>query len=230
MRRLNSTIIISGFVLAITTSVSAQALTSDSEAYFSWNASQAEQIGRQMRENGKVGSSFDFRVIHREHAINYKLRATLLTPEVIRASARLEQLRNRLTDEQTRALVREAETAAGLVVMVELDPREGSGVIPLDWRVFLQPKGLKAGSVGAISGDKSPLLRKVKALGGVFRRDYAYDVFFVAFPLVDENGIPLIALDVAEIELLVGIYGNEGRVAWKMPESIRRKIRSLSKQ
>jgi hypothetical protein len=227
--KLNSTIIIFVFFLAITISVSAQSLASDSETYLSWNVTQAEKIGEQMRGNGRVGGR-DFRVIHTERAINYKLRATMMTPEVIRASARLEQLRNRLTDEQTRNLVKEAETTADLVVMVELDPREGSGVIPLDWRVFLQPKGLKTGSVGAITGNKSPHLRNVKALSGVFRRDYDYDVFFVSFPLVDENKIPLISVDVAEIELLVGVYVNEGRVAWKMPESIREKIKSLSRK
>lgn len=228
--KITPTIIISFALLAATYSVSAQTPASDSESYLSWNAKQVEAIGKQTRASGKVGSSFDFRVIHTEHAINYKLRATLMTPEVIRASARLEQLRNRLTDEQTRTLVREAEAAGDLVVMVELDPREGSGVIPLDWRVFLQPKGLKNGSEGSITGNKSPQLRNVKALSGVVRRDYDYDVFWVSFPLVDENKVPLIAADVAEIELLVGIYSNEGRVTWRMPESIREKIRSLSKK
>jgi hypothetical protein len=70
----------------------------------------------------------------------------------------------------------------------------------------------------------------VKALSGVMRRDYDYDLFWVVFPLVDENRDPLIPENVSEVELLVGIYSKEGRVTWRMPESIRRKIRALSKK
>ena len=182
-----------------------------------------------MRSNGKAGNSLDFRVIHTDHAINYKLRATLLTPEVIRAAARLEQLRNHLTNEQTKQLVEEAESSADLVVLVEIDPREGSGVIPLDWRVFLQPKGFKEGSGEvAITGVKSPHLRKVKALAGVSRRDYDYDAFWVSFPLIDKDKTSLLPSNIAEIELLVGIYNKEGRVTWRIPESLSQRIKSLS--
>lgn len=206
-------------------------LSSDSDAYLSWTASQAEQIGKSTRTNGKVGSYWDFRVINTDHAINYKLRATLLTPEVIRASARLEQLRNRLTNEQTKKMVEEAEASGDVIVMVEIDPREGSGVIPLDWRVFLQSKDYKDGSSGwAITGIKRPELRNSKALAGVFKRDYNYDAFWVTFPLVNENQSPLIPSDTAEFELFVGIHSKEGRVVWRIPESITQKIKSLSKK
>jgi hypothetical protein len=208
----------------------AQTSTAEKEPYLSWTASQAENVGKSMRDNGKVGSSWDFRGINTNRAINYKLRATLLTPEVIRASARLEQLRNRLTDDQTRKLVAEAEAAGDIVVMIEVDPNEGSGVIPLDWRVFLQPKGLRVGEAGAVTGIKSPQLRNVKALSGTVRRDYDYDVFWVVFPLTDENKQPLFADNLSQIELLVGIYNSEGRVSWQMPESIREKIKSVSKK
>ena len=153
-----------------------------------------------------------------------------MTTEVIRASARVEQFRNRLTNEQTRDLIEEAEAGNYLVILVELDPREGSGVIPLDWRVFLQPRGLRLGEAGSIPGIKSPQLRNVKAFAGVFRRDYDYDIFWVSFPLVDANKKPTITSDVQEIELLVGIYGNEGRVNWKLPDSVRERIRTLSKK
>lgn len=44
------------------------------------------------------------RVVHTEHSYNYKLRATLMTTEAISVAARLEQLRGRLSVEQTRAL------------------------------------------------------------------------------------------------------------------------------
>lgn len=201
-----------------------------SKAYLSWTASQAQKIGRSMRAKGKVGSSFDSRFFKTNRAINYKLRATLLTPEVIRATARLEQISNRLTDEQTRKLVDEAEQVGGIVVLVELDPNEGSGVIPLDWRVFLQPRGLKDGSAGAITGIKSPQLRNIKALKGVKRRNYNYDVFWVVFPLVDENNKPIFGVNISQIELLVGIHDKEGRVVWKMPESIRTKLDALTKE
>jgi hypothetical protein len=200
----------------------------NNEDYLTWTASQAENIGKSMRANGKAGSAFDFRVIHTDHAINYKLRATLLTPEVIRATARLEQIRNRLSDEETRKLVSEAEAAGDLVVMVEIDPREGSGVVPLDWRVFLQPKGFKPGESGAVAGIKSQEFRKLKALAGVARRDYDYDVFWVSFPLVDESKKPLFADNLSELDLFVGIYNKEGRVSWRIPESVKQKMKMLS--
>ena len=50
-----------------------------------------------------------------------------MTTEVIRASARVEQFRNRLTNEQTRDLIEEAEAGNYLVILVELDPREEGG-------------------------------------------------------------------------------------------------------
>lgn len=208
----------------------AQSSVSDRQDYLSWTNEQAVNVGKATRVNGKVGSSWDFRVTHTDHAVNYKLRATLLTPEVIKAAARIEQLRNRLTDDQTRALVAEADAAGDVVVMVEIDPREGSGVIPLDWRVFLQPKGEKPGSSLSIPGIKSPQLRNLKALSGVMRRDYDYDLFWVVFTLVENNASRLPA-GVSEIELLVGIYNREGRVTWKFPESVREKIKTrLQKQ
>lgn len=210
---------------------SAVPIVPENEDYLSWSTSQAENIGKQMREKGRVGSGvFDLRGIHQDKAINYKMRGTLMSPEVIRASARFQQLRNRLSNEETRNLVSEAESAGDLVVMIELDPNEGSGVIPLDWRVFLQPKNLKAGAEGAITGIKSPKFRTLKALSGVFPRDYSYDVFWVSFPLTDESKKPNLPLDTRDIEIVVGIYGKEGRVSWVMPDSIRNKIKALSNQ
>ncbi|MBC7899813.1 MAG: hypothetical protein H7070_07130 [Saprospiraceae bacterium] len=200
----------------------------DAEGYLTWTASQAENIGKSLRATGKAGSLFDFRVIHTDHAINYKLRATLLSPEVIRASARLEQIRNRLSNEETRKLVGEADSAGDLVIMVEIDPREGSGVVPLDWRVFLQPKGFKPGAEGAVAGIKSPHLRKLKALAGVTRRDYDYDIFWVVFPLVSVSKKPLFSDNLSEVDLFVGIYNKEGQISWRIPESIKQKIKELS--
>ncbi len=200
----------------------------ESEAYLSWSASQAESIAKDMRESSKIGSAFDLRGIHTSRSINYKLRATWLTPEVIRAAARLEQLKNRLSDQQTRELVAEAESAGDTVFMVEIDPREGSGVIPNDWRAILQPKDLRAGADGAFSGIKSPKFQNIKALSGALRRDYDWDVFWVAFPLVDKDKNPLFPANVSRSELVIGIYNSEGRLTWAIPESIRTKTKLLS--
>lgn len=48
------------------------------------------------------------------------------------------------------------------------------------------------------NGIKSPQFRKLKVLAGIDRRDYNYDVFWVAFPLVDENKKPLFANNLSE--------------------------------
>lgn len=197
------------------------------EAYLSWSARQAMEIGKSWRANGRVGGAFDMRVIHTEHAYNYKLRATLMTPEAIRAAARLEQIRMHLSDEQTHALVAEADVPGQIVAMVELDAREGSGVIPLDWRAALRPKGAKADAPQEIVGINTPKLRNVKALAGVARRDYAYDIFWVVFPLTSERGNLNFLPSVNGVDLVVGIYNKEGRVSWRLPESLRQRIQSL---
>ena len=190
-------------------------------SYLTWTSAQAQQIGRSTRVNGRVGGAFDFRVAHTEHSYNYKLRATWLTAEVIRATARLAQLSEGLSNEQTEALVGDAEAAGETVVMVELDPNEGSGVIPLDWTAFLGPKGSQPGEPGIAKGSSQSALRNVRALSGVFRRDYNYEVFWVVFSLGGETGKPLFPENVPEAELVVRIYNKEGRAKWPVPESIR---------
>jgi hypothetical protein len=191
------------------------------DEYFTWNASRAESIGKSTRINGRVGGLFDFRVVHTERSYNYKLRATWLTPEVIRASARLQQLRQRLSTEQTRALVAEAEAISGTVIMIEIDPREGSGVIPLEWMALLGSKG-KPGK--EVQGTITQELRNVKGLAGVVSRDYDYDIFWAVFPLRRETGEPIIDASDREVELVVSIYNKEGRVDWSIPNSIRAKL------
>jgi hypothetical protein len=167
----------------------------------------------------QVGSRATMRLLKTERAINYKLAATWLTPEVIFASARALQLRGRLNDEQTLALVDEAQGADGdTVVMVDIDPNEGSGVVPLDWEVFLQPKGR---ADRAVAGVKTSKLREVRALQGVMRRNYDYDRFWVAFPLRGTEGQPLFRETDREAELIVRVYDREGRVTWPVPASIR---------
>lgn len=191
-------------------------------SYLGWTVSEAQKIGRSLRVNGQVGGTFDFRITNTDRSYNYKLRATWLTAEVIRATARLTQLSDRLTDEQTEALVREAERKDETIILIEIDPREGSGVIPLEWIALLGPRGLREGdAVGVRGRNSSPQLRNVRALAGPFRRDYNYDVFWMAFPLRTEAGEPLFSPEVAEAELVVRIYNKEGRVRWPIPESVR---------
>lgn len=76
------------------------------DAYLSWSAKQAETVGQQSYQKGRVGSAFDLRLLKTDRAYNYKLAATWLTPDVIRATARLAQLRDRLSEGDTRALVK----------------------------------------------------------------------------------------------------------------------------
>ncbi len=199
----------------------------EGEEYLGWSSSRANAIGLSMRSQGRVGGFFDFRVRHTEKSHNYKLRATWLTPEVIRAGARLKQLREGVSEGQARALVADAEAAADTVVQVEIDPREGSGVIPLDWLAFLGPKGLPSEAPGRVRGVSDPKLRNLPALAGVAERDYAYDLFWVPFALRRDDGTPLFEDSTAEAELVVRIYGKEGRVAWPIPLSIRHRIKKL---
>ena len=109
------------------------------QEYLTWSAKHAEAIGKAAYAQGRVGGLFDMRLLKTERSYNYKLAATLLTPSVIRATARRIQLTQRMTDTETEALVAGAERESGIVVIVEIDPREGSGIIPTDWAAFLQP-------------------------------------------------------------------------------------------
>lgn len=209
------------FVLAATCGVGAQAVD---DGWLSWPAARAEGIGKAAYVKGRVGGFFDMRVLKTERSYNYKLAATWLTPDVIRASARIRQLADRLTDEEARALVREGDVAGDTVVMVEIDPREGSGVIPNDWVAFLQAVSADGSVLGRpIRGTETPGLREVKALAGVLRRNYDYDRFWVVFPLHHEDGSPVMPAGATHGELIVRIHDKEGRVKWPVPQSLRDK-------
>jgi hypothetical protein len=187
------------------------------DEYLKWTAKQAEAIGMQAYQRGRVGGFFDTRLLKTERSYNYKLAATWLSTEVIQATARLLQLRSGLSDAEARALVAEARTIAGTVVMIEIDPREGSGVIPGDWTAFLQPKGRPE---QAVRGTPGPQLREVKALSGVIRRNYDYDRFWMIFPLTRADGSPLFDGTDRFAELVVRIADKEGRVEWPVPGSV----------
>lgn len=186
------------------------------EAYLSWSAKQAETVGAQMYKKGRVGGGRN--LLNTERAYSYKLAATWLTPDVIRATARRAQLSGRLSDNETRDLVKEAETLSHTVIMVEIDPNEGSGVIPNDWQAFLQPQGRPD---AAVRGTVSPHLREVKGLAGVRPRNYDYDRFWVSFPLTSSDGRPVFSPRDQNAELVVRIYAKEGHVEWPIPSSIR---------
>lgn len=187
--------------------------------YLAWSAAEAERVGKEMRVNGRVGGAFDFRVVHTEHSFNYKLRATWLTKEVIQATARLLQLSERLPDSQTEELVREATASGDVVMMVEVDSREGSGVIPNDWSAFLGPVG---NDRDVVRGTNTPAFEKVRALRGVYRRDYNYELFWVVFPLKTANGDPLLSTGVTQAALTVRISNKEGRVSFPVPAQLRK--------
>jgi hypothetical protein len=206
--------------------------TSD-DGYLGWSFQQADSIARSTYQDGKVGSrvlwawtGIDTRVLKTERAMNYKLRATWFTPDVIRASARVAQLRSRLREDEVRKLVAEAEAAGDTVIMVEIDPNEGSGVIPPDWEAFLEPMAASR-QEDAVRGIDNPDLHKVRALQGVRQRNYDYDRFWVVFPLLNAKGEAVLPQNAPEAELVVRIYNREGVVRWPIPPSVRTRIAEL---
>jgi hypothetical protein len=191
--------------------------------FLRWDARQAKAIALATRVNGQAGKSLDFRVTGTDRSYNYKLRATWMTPQVIRAVARLQQFAKALTGEETRKLVTEAEAAGEIVIQVEIDPREGSGVIPNDWVALLGTRTGQAAASRTVRGASKPKLRDLPALAGGAPRDYSYEVFWVVFPAKGEDGQPLFSAADKEAELSVRIHGKEGKVRWPVPDYIRGK-------
>ena len=190
------------------------------DSWLTWPASRAQAIGKAAYVQGRVGGLFDTRFLKTERAYNYKLAATWMTPEVIRATARTLQLAERLSADESRLLVADAEQVGGTVVIVEIDPREGSGVIPNDWAAFLQAAVPDGATPRTVRGVDTPKLRDVKALAGVLRRNYDYDRFWVVFPLTHPDGKPLFVAGDPQAELVVRIAGREGRVKWQIPPAL----------
>ena len=106
--------------------VAALGIAQATDDWLTWPAARAHSIGQSAHVTGRVGGLFDTRMLKTERSYIYKLAATWITRDVVRASARVSQLTSRLTDEEAHALVAEAEAAGDTVVMVEIDPREGS--------------------------------------------------------------------------------------------------------
>lgn len=197
-------------------------LTGADDDFLQWGAKPAKAVALATRVNGQAGGSLDFRVTGTDRSYNYKLRATWMTPQVIRAVARLQQLDKALSDDTTRKLVEEAEAAGEIVIQVEIDPREGSGIIPSDWVALLGPRAEQgAASTRTVRGTGNPRLRDLPALAGGAPRDYSYEVFWVVFPAKSEDGQPLFSPADKEAELSVRIHGKLGRVRWAVPDYVR---------
>jgi hypothetical protein len=98
------------------------------------------------------------------------------------------------------------------IVLIEIDPDEGSGVIPLDWEAFLQPRHAPERGV---AGRQVVALADSKLLAAAFPRNYDYDRFWVSFP-ISLAGSPLYRTDDEHAELVVRIYGREGSVRWRL--------------
>jgi hypothetical protein len=113
-------------------------------------------------------------------------------------------------------IIQEVEPDSAYYVLVELDPREGSGVIPRDWLARFGPKGIEDRHV---SGQLIPNQGSWRQLISVFPRDYSYDIFIVKFLTELQNGIKVLDTPDSEAELLVRIYNKTGNVKW--PTSIQ---------
>ena len=212
------------FVLAILLAVPEGAAPQEPANPLSGSPKQAEAIIQKMLVKGRVAGSRGMNPFNTSQSKSYKLRALWLTPDVIAASARLIQLQERLTEQQARALLEEADLPGYTIMLVDLDPDEGAGVIPLDRATFLQPKGAAPDSGRAVHGLEKPDFNEKKALARVMRRNYAYDRLWFAFPLQTESGAPLFSPSDQEAELIVQIRGREERVKWPIPDSIRARM------
>ncbi|MEP7117864.1 MAG: hypothetical protein ABI880_09790 [Acidobacteriota bacterium] len=198
--------------------------------FLRWDEARVSALVAGAYGEGKVGSrallfwtGWDSRLMKTERAQNYKLRATWFTPNVVRASARSTQVRSGLSDEETRRLVDEASRVGDTVVVVDIDPNEGSGVIPTDWEAFLRPKDAAKESGRFVRGAITEDLRKVRALQPIAQRNYDYDRYWVVFPLKTDSGQPLFGAADSQAELLVRIYNREGVVTWPVPDDVRAK-------
>jgi hypothetical protein len=209
-------------VLAGATGVAGATAQDDAAGYLSWPRDRAEAVAKSTRARDNAGKVWwDTRGTRTERSSRYDVVATWMTPEVIQATARTLQLREGLSAEATKALVAAADHPGQTIVMIEIDPHEGSGVVPLDRQAYLLPFATGKGIDGAASGVGKRELRDVRVLGGILRRDYAYDRFWMVFPLKNAEGQPLFGPQASEAEVVVRIYDKEARLKFPIPASIR---------
>ena len=206
-------------LLSAATVVAAVAVSAEAQDdWLTWSSQQAERTAKSTIARGRVAGGR--RLLNTERARSYKLTATWFTPDVVRATARTIQISKRLSDEEAVALMAAAERPNTTVIMIELDPDEGSGVIPLNWEAFLQPRNA---ADRAVRGTKAPQMRDIIALAGVSPRNYDYDRFWMTFPLSRDSGEPLFNTTDREAELSVRIYDREGSVHWPIPAAVVRR-------
>jgi hypothetical protein len=188
---------------------------------------QAKQIATSTQKIGKAGSSFDGRVFNTNKSYQYKIRVTWFTPDVIRATARYAQLQSNSPPDYAKSCVSEAEKAGDTIFLVEMKGREGSGVIPSDWEIFLSPKMPDHEKGITVTGTKNQDLRNLKALNRIEGKDYSYDSFWIVFSLVDTDGHSILPASATECELTIRIDNKEEIISWPIPESIRKRVESL---
>jgi hypothetical protein len=174
--------------------------------FLRWSEADARRVVQGARQTGTAGSRlWDGRVKDTHRSSRYKVRAILWTPRALRAAARLVQLRERLSNAETLALLAAVESRPLHVASIEIDPIEGSGVLPHDeTRFFLQRPGDESASVRAVEATDItglPLFHKFE------KRDWAYELLVTAFPRALESGEPLAAAGAAALELVVEIGG-----------------------
>ena len=208
------------FAVLIAISVGTDQATTE-EAFLRWDIRQAKSIALTERISGQVGKSFDLRITSTDRSYNFKLRATWLTPTTIQALARLSQLAKALNNSQTREMVSAAMASGDIMIQVEIDPREGSGIIPSDWVALLGPRRADSASPRVVRGLNSPKLRELQALAAVPPRDYSYELFWLVFPSKAADGLPLFSPSDSEAELAIQIQGKVGKVRWPIPTYLR---------
>jgi hypothetical protein len=177
------------------------------------NEKEARQFIDSMREKGRVGGRWDSRVTSTDRSYNYKLRATWLTPQILQAMGRLLEINKGLSPTEVQQILADIRPEAAHYILVELDPREGSGVIPQDWLARFGPSGVEDRQVaGQLLSEQGSW----KKLIGALPRDYSYDIFIVRFPLEVREGIKVLDASVPEAELKVRIYSKMGSVRWRI--------------
>ena len=172
-----------------------------------------------MRMSGQVGKTFDTRILSTDRSYNYKLRATWITADVAVAAARLLVVTKGASAETAEGLVREFTSPTWQYVLVEIDPREGSGVIPGDWTARFGPADVEGRDiVGEIVPDQAPWRTYV----GAFPRNYDYDIFLVRFLTHKTDGTPVLESTDRNAQLTVRIHDKIGRVRWPIPVGVTR--------
>ncbi len=191
------------------------------DEFLQWDFNQAKSIALAERVSGKVGKSLDFRINSTDRSYNFKLRATWLTPKTIQALARLSQIAQALSNAETREMIAAGMSSGDIIIQVEIDPREGSGIIPSDWVALLGPRRADSASPRVVRGLNSPKLRELPSLAAVPPRDYSWELFWLVFTSKAEDGQPLFSPSDSEAELAVRIQGKVGKVMLPIPKPLR---------